>query len=302
MYNISVSIPVDEDGYTGRECPECETYFKVIFGTGLKGISDCICPYCGHKDDHKKFYTPDQIEYIRSVVQRRFFSEAQSMFRDAFKSSKNIKFKVKDNRLPALHAYHEAKLETRVTCKNCTLKYAVYGVYAYCSDCGSHNSQQILESNFELAQKELDLAETVNSDLAEYLRNDALENVVSAFDGFGREICRLHASKSTNPSQAADIRFQNLKGSQTNLQKHFGLDISSSVTVSEWDHIIRCFNKRHLLAHNSGVIDDDYLAKANDSSAIKGRKIIVIYSEVVTLIEIIRKIGAYMSTELGKLP
>lgn len=38
--------------------------------------------------------------------------------------------------------------------------------------------------------RELDLAATVDADLAEHLIGDALENVVSAFDGFGREIWR----------------------------------------------------------------------------------------------------------------
>ena len=34
--NISVSIPADENCFTGRECPQpdCEGYFKIEFGTG----------------------------------------------------------------------------------------------------------------------------------------------------------------------------------------------------------------------------------------------------------------------------
>ena len=35
--DFTVSIPADERGYTGRECPSCESYFKVRFGTGLSG-------------------------------------------------------------------------------------------------------------------------------------------------------------------------------------------------------------------------------------------------------------------------
>ena len=43
---------------------------------------------------------------------------------------------------------------------------------------------------------------------------DALENVVSAFDGFGRELCHVYAQKSTNPVEAEAISFQNLAGAQ----------------------------------------------------------------------------------------
>jgi hypothetical protein len=55
-----------------------------------------------------------------------------------------------------------------------------------------------LTKNLELAKKKLALAEKAEKDLAEHLIGDALENVVSAFDGFGRQLCL---------QRAADIRF-----------------------------------------------------------------------------------------------
>lgn len=314
MFNINgdrMTIPMqpDEDGYTGRECPECKAYFKIVFGTGLKGTTHCVCPYCGHKGDHNQFYTQDQIDYAISVAKNYMVSEVQKMFKNAFKpkpSSRkgliSIDFKVKTGSLPPIQFYREAKLETQVECKQCTLKYAVYGVYAYCPDCGIHNSQQILEKNLELAQKELDLAANVDSELSEYLTNDALENVVSTFDGFGREVCRVFADKSSNPKQAADIRFQNLTGAQNNVQKHFGFDIAGSLTPDEWTAAIRDFQKRHLLAHSSGVIDAEYIKKANDPSAVEGRKVTISTDEVTAQIAIIRKLSAHIIAEMGKLP
>ncbi len=42
---IAVPIPNDEDGYLGRECPKCESYFKVTLGTGITtGNPPCHCP------------------------------------------------------------------------------------------------------------------------------------------------------------------------------------------------------------------------------------------------------------------
>ncbi|MCA9902746.1 MAG: hypothetical protein KC547_02720 [Anaerolineae bacterium] len=126
--------------------------------------------------------------------------------------------------------------------------------------------------------------------------------MISAFDGFGREICRMYADKTASPAQAADIRFQNLTGAQSNVQKHFGFDIAGSLSPSEWSAAIRGFQKRHLLAHNSGVIDDDYIAKSNDATAIKGHKIAIISSEVTDLIVIVRTMGAHITSEMSKLP
>src|ERR1051326_2972499 len=67
---FTVPIQPDEDGYIGRECPkaECEGYFKITLGTGLKGPAPCHCPYCGHTGDQKTFATPQQIEYAKSVA------------------------------------------------------------------------------------------------------------------------------------------------------------------------------------------------------------------------------------------
>ena len=44
---VQVTIPKDEEGYLGRECPQsdCEGYFKIKPGTGLSGENlPCHCP------------------------------------------------------------------------------------------------------------------------------------------------------------------------------------------------------------------------------------------------------------------
>ena len=44
--NFNISIPMDEDGYFGRECliTVCEGYFKITPGTGLADVKNCHCP------------------------------------------------------------------------------------------------------------------------------------------------------------------------------------------------------------------------------------------------------------------
>ena len=66
---IPITFLTDEHGLTGRECPSCNGYFKVKFGTGMP-TSHCICPYCGEKSDHNQFFTQDQIKYAQSVAVR----------------------------------------------------------------------------------------------------------------------------------------------------------------------------------------------------------------------------------------
>ena len=72
--SLSIPIRADESGFTGRECPQpdCEGYFKIELGTGLKGEGlPCHCPYCGHVSGHDQFWTKEQIEYAKSVAMRK---------------------------------------------------------------------------------------------------------------------------------------------------------------------------------------------------------------------------------------
>jgi hypothetical protein len=186
---FSIPIRPDEDGYVGRECPvkECLGYFKITPGTGVKGPAPCHCPYCGHEGEGKTFFTPEQIEYARSVVIRRVTDAIRKDFKSLEFDHKpsgpfgiGISMKLKESAPLPIRYYREKQLETEVTCDSCTLRYAIYGVFGWCPDCGVHNSLQILVKNLALAQKELALAQTAEAELAHHLIGDALENAVSA--------------------------------------------------------------------------------------------------------------------------
>ena len=56
-----------------------------------------------------------------------------------------------------------------------------------------------------------DLAESVQPDLAARLIENALEDCVSAFDGFGRELCRVYAAKAAEPAKVEKASFQNVE-------------------------------------------------------------------------------------------
>jgi hypothetical protein len=299
--HFRIPIPPDEQGFTGRECPvpECLGYFKVQFGTGLKGENlPCHCPYCGHIDGHNKFFTEAQIEYAKSVAVNRI---SGAMIKDlkALEFSHpprgalgiGMSVKVKGHPHPIQH-YRERDLETEVVCDRCTLRYAIYGVFALCPDCGVHNSLQILNKNLELTGKEVALAAGVEHDLADHLLADALESAVSAFDGFGRETCRMHASKLSEPAKAEKISFQNLASARRSIDQLFGFDLAAAMDSEDWDFICRCFQKRHLLAHKMGVVDSAYLRAAKDAKAVIGRKISVEPHEVTALIALLGKLGA----------
>jgi hypothetical protein len=309
--SISVPITADEHGFTGRECPlpDCEGYFKIELGTGLKGQAlPCHCPYCGHVAGHDHFWTKEQIEYAKSIAIRRITDAVQKDLRSLEFDHKpkgpfgiGISMKVEAGHPPPIRYYREKQLETEIVCANCTLRYAVYGVFAFCPDCGQHNSLQILDKNLEVVGKMLELATGAEKALAERLIENALEDCVSAFDGFGRELCRIHANKASNPVKAEKMSFQNLDGAKTSYLDLFGIDLSASVAAEDWRAIVRAFQKRHLIAHKLGVVDQDYITRSGDTRAVVGRKIGVAAEEVKVLSTIISKLAPCMTASLEKL-
>jgi hypothetical protein len=150
--HFAIKLIPDADGFIGRECPvaECSGYFKIQLGTGLTDKNlPCHCPYCGHAANHSQFVTREQVEYAKSVVANKVTNAAitdlKAMEFDHQPKSGfgiGISLKVEGRPMPVRY-YREKRLETEVVCDLCTLRYAIYGVFGYCPDCGAHNSLQV---------------------------------------------------------------------------------------------------------------------------------------------------------------
>ncbi len=304
---FSISLPPDEEGFIGRECPvtECEGYFKLQPGTGLKGENlPCHCPYCGQGAGSDKFFTKAQVEYAKSVVMREVTGavlkdlkslEFNHRPRGAF--GIGISMKVSGQQI-AIRRYRESKLETEVVCDRCTLRYTIYGVFGFCPDCAVHNSLQILNKNLELIQKLLAVAESQEPQVAQHLIENALEDCVSAFDGFGRETCRVFATRAAKPQKAAEIRFQNIAAARDRVREQFSVDFAATAAPVDWKLILRAFQKRHLLAHKMGVVDEDYLSATGDSPSLRGRKVSITASEVRDLVAHLHHLGVELFRSL----
>jgi hypothetical protein len=298
---FSITLPPDEEGLIGRECPvaECEGYFKLQPGPGLKGENlPCHCPYCGHGASSDKFFTKAQVEYVKSVVMREvtgaMLKDLKSLeFNHRPRGAFGIGISMKVSGQPtAIRRYRESKLETEVVCERCSLRYTIFGVFGFCPDCAVHNSLQILNKNLELVQKLLAGAEEQEAQVAQHLIENALEDCVSTFDGFGRETCRVFATKAAKPEKAAEIRFQNIAAARDRVREQFSVDFAATTAPADWKHILRAFQKRHLLAHKMGVVDEDYLSATGESSSLLGRKVSIDSAEVRELVARLQGLGA----------
>ncbi|HSP14045.1 MAG TPA: hypothetical protein VLV78_04765 [Thermoanaerobaculia bacterium] len=283
---IRVPLSPDEDGYVGRECPSCNLYFKILPRTGVTDQEVAYCPYCQAAHEPSDFLTQDQLNYAKSIALRQLQGQIANQIKSSFREihtsgpiSLHVTMRFEGNDIPIEH-YQERSLETEITCEQCTLQYKIYGVFATCPDCATHNSISILRTNFVLLRKQLAEAD-------ETRREDILKNSVSVFDAFGRATTEHAYGKKTS--------FQALDRAEEFLQE-LGASMRSHVTHEEWEFLNRAFQKRHLLTHNMGVIDDQYLAKANDPDAILGRKIRITTAEVERTIDLLERIALRLTT------
>lgn len=306
---ISVPIPKDKDGFLGRECPikDCLGYFKVKPGTGLTGPAlPCHCPYCGHQGPSDRFWTKDQIAYAKSVALRQVTEAIRKDLKSLEFDIKprgsfgiGISMKLQSGTQRPIRHYREKKLETHVECSKCTLQYAVYGVFAYCPDCGEHNSLQMLEANLDLVRRQLQLAEQQEDQAFQrHLIEDALENCVSAFDGFGRETCRVRAHLSAEPATCESISFQGLARADMRLGKLFSVSLSAGLTPTEWSDVRVAFLQRHVLSHKAGVIDQQYVDESGDRTRPVGHRLVVRTTDVVPLVDRLLLLGKHLVSVL----
>lgn len=292
---FSITIHPDEEGYTGRECPKCEKYFKIIFGTGLSEVTDCHCPYCNHIDPQDEFLTKQQFEYAHSVALHK-------MSGDFLKEMKKMEIRPNRNEIISLGItvegrptpiayYSETELEERVTCSSCTLQYTIYGLFGYCPDCGVHNSQQIVNANFDLVLRVLDLSSDKEKEIKQKMVENALEDAISTFDGFGREHCSNLNYK---------ISFQSIEVAKNKLLSEEGIDIKSGLGAEEWKFVGDQFQKRHLIAHQMGIIDENYVQKTNNLPSLIGRKVSITECDVRNLVSNLRVIASNLFNGIGR--
>jgi hypothetical protein len=75
------------------------------------------------------------------------------------------------------------------------------------------------------------------------------------------------------------------------VKEQFNVDFAACATFDAWKHVLRAFQKRHLLAHRMGVVDEGYLVATGDSPSLLGRKTSIEASEVHELAAQLNKLG-----------
>jgi len=287
---FSVTLPPDEDGFFGRECPnaDCDTQYFKIGRTIPDGMEDAAenfsqaeltCPYCGTADNMQRFYTQGQLEWIKSMMIRDVHKAFGDMLEGAFRPLRkptggliSVRVELKRGSLPSVRYYVEEKLKQEVTCDKCRFRYAVYGISFHCPLCGRGSLSQHLARSAAtvriLAQEADRISSEHGRDVGDRMLGNALEDVVSLFEGFLKHAYR-YAIRKHQPKEEADkliqkikVNFQRLSGAEEFFGRDLDIEIFSAVSVDEREMLESSFSKRHVLTHNLGLVDEKYKDQA----------------------------------------
>lgn len=312
-HNISVPISRDEQGMIGRECnnPDCKKYFKVRPDTGIIDNPVMFCPYCGYRGSPREFFTEEQIEYAKSIALRHVTDiigqELKKIERHSFKGPFfSMDIKIKSTPAP-IRYYVEKQLQEDVICENCGCEYAIYGMFATCPDCGMHNLFQMFYKNLNLVKKQIELEDelykrfgntdrtsidALMKDLSPKLVEDACENTVTTFEVFCKEVYNRRKDRVVNPSMILSGNpFQSLDKTKDIFLSQFKLDVFLCLSAGEIDNLYLLFNKRHILTHNLGIIEQKFLKNTGLQKSILNHKVDISKKEVFSSLESLKKIA-----------
>lgn len=290
---IRVSLPTDENGLTGRQCPTCGEYFKLRFGTGLP-ISTTMCPYCRHQAGSGDFLTDDQREYALSIVKRQVVAPILQDFQRSLKRMTHtspaglIRISVRTSPISfPLHRYREQDVETHVTCDSCALEFAIFGVFAGCPDCGQLNAWVVFEKSITVTAKRLLLIEnlgTADPEMCEALLRDTLISACAAFDGIGKALREYYPT--VFPAKPVNL-FQNIPALSQALERALGDTLGGLIGFDRAEFLTKMLQVRHICEHNMGVVDSQFVAKVPTLAHLKGRRYPLQKSEVEAVLPVL---------------
>ncbi|HZR03162.1 MAG TPA: hypothetical protein VFA81_08340 [Burkholderiales bacterium] len=288
-YEMSVKIP-SGSGRVARECP-CEScspgYFKVVTGTGVTGEQPlAYCPYCRHEAAPSSFITADQKRYALELVKEHLASGVSDMIAQALQLDSSgrrriggglfsIEMRMERGTPARPRLPFEERVRRDVICPHCGLDQSVYGLATWCADCGNDIFLTHIEAEFEVVRAMLGdvprREQVLGARVAGKDLENALEDVVSIFEGGLRALVRRHLLASGKTLDEVreifrkDVRngFQSVARSEELLRTLCSLELRQALAPSQLEELARVFAKRHLIAHNLGVIDRKYLETAN---------------------------------------
>ena len=319
MNEQSVSVPIesDEKGYTDKQCPDedCEFIFKVNEEDWTNIFKDeaVWCPLCRHDAPADQWFTIEQVEHAKAealaVVEGKINNALQSDASKCEREKRNkriilISMKVSGGlkRTHTIPAKAAELMQLEIQCEKCDSRFAVIGSAYFCPACGYNSVTRMFSDSLRKIRAKKDsveivraaLIESTGKDEAELTCRSLIETCISdgvvAFQKYCEGMYKPYGQPPFNAFQRLEQGSELWKNAVKN-----GFD--SWLTEEELKVLSVLFQKRHLLAHNEGIVDSKYIKNSGDSSYKEGQRIVIVERDIDHLIEALGKLANGIQAE-----
>jgi hypothetical protein len=290
--SVLTFIQSDERGMWGRNCPACQKYFRTNHVMNVT-----CCPYCAADAPSLAFVSRDQRTYITACY---------DAFARAYNGKKSTAVEIADitDRNTAWH-YSEEKQQFHFRCseKDCGTDTDVLGEYGYCPRCSRTNARKLFLERIDKMLKRIDEVKNNVADRRErgLVWEDMTKNIVSDFEHLAKHlrVKLLNFPMTANRrKRLEELNFQKPLQANESLVQWFDIGLLAwrgnaatpkrVVPDSDLPFIKKMIQRRHILIHSGGIVDQEYLDLSGDIQVQLGERISIASSETKRFVEIIR--------------
>ncbi len=242
-----------------------------------------VCPYSGVVAADGDFLHPDDrdavIETVKHAVVQDVAAQLQDMLKGVARKSKIFTYKPSRSAPSPKPRFVRDDLMRELVCDHCGRDYGVYAIALFCPDCGAPNVHLHFQRETELVDAQISLAEGLDDsqrELAYRLIGNAHEDVLTAFEATQKAIYLYGVSQrppGSPPVKPVGNDFQNVDRATARFAD-LSFDPFSGLDANAQAALRLNVQKRHIIGHNLGVIDDKFAQHAQDARVGETVKII----------------------------
>lgn len=314
---ISVSVPLDDKGYFDRACPanECGGQFKVLSEDWESKVSDAraFCPFCGYAAPADEWNTDDQQEYIESVATAEMSRLLNGAMKEAVRRTRpqkignglfsiSMQLSYKPGPTPiVLPAAASSELRQDFVCESCRCRYASLGASFFCPACGHNSASSCFDNTLETVRKTIEalptlqitLGKSADADIAKdavrQLLEDQFPRLVGAFERLNEALFQRLPNAAQLPRSGSV--FQRLDDASALWQRACGKGYGYFVSQGEMLRLRVLFERRHVLSHRQGIVDQKYIDRSGDQTYAVGQRVGVRDGDVLGFVNLLAKIA-----------
>jgi hypothetical protein len=280
-WQSSVSLPLDDDGAFGRQCPDpaCNAYFKVFnddyaLAREQRRLS---CPSCGYTRDDESFHTDDQRKRIEAAAHQLARAAAHQVLADFSRDMRgrtrrlgpnvSIRYTAHESPPPTpepLPDYVEQETLRTFACPR-GHRAVVYDLLTACPYCGPDTPPRaVFDDNVEAMDRVLGIADGLPGDVRASgaytsMLERSLGGTVAALQNLAKQI-HQQAGKDRPP----DNPWQNVDRLRRRWTKDFGRDPLLGLDRQTVQTLRLAMTRRDVIEHNGSVIDERYVKESGE--------------------------------------